>query len=285
MVDYSSGSGERTLIFNYTVATGDTSSDLDYTSTSALALNSGTIVDGAGNAATLILAVPGAANSISADKALIIDTSLPTISSVTSTTTDGSYKLGDVIVLTVTFSEAVTVTGTPQLTLETGTTDAVVNYASGTGTTILTFNYTIAAGENSVDLDYGSTTALALNSGTIVDVAGNAATLTMPSPGANNSLGNGKALVIDGIVPTVSSVTSTKTDSSYKSGEVIAITVTFSEAVTVTGTPQLTLETGSTDAVVNYVSGSGGTTLTFNYTVTAGENSSDLDYTLSLIHI
>ena len=129
------------------------------------------------------------------------------------------------------------------------------------------------------DRDYADTTALRLNGGTILDVAGNAATLTMPSPGANNSLGNGKALVIDGIVPTVSSVTSTKTDSSYKSGEVIAITVTFSEAVTVTGTPQLTLETGSTDAVVNYVSGSGGTTLTFNYTVTAGENSSDLDYT------
>ena len=37
----------------------------------------------------------------------------------------------------------------------------------------------------------------------------------------------------------------------------VAITVTFSEAVTVTGTPQLTLETGTSDAVVNYASGSG----------------------------
>jgi len=45
--------------------------------------------------------------------------------------------------------------------------------------------------------------------------------------------------------------------------------VTFSEAVTVTGTPQLTLETGATDRVVNYVSGSGTNTLTFNYTVQA----------------
>ena len=57
-----------------------------------------------------------------------------------------------------------------------------------------------------------------------------------------------------------------------------AITVTFSEAVTVSGTPQLTLETGSSDAVVNYTSGSGGTTLTFNYTVASGHTSSDLDY-------
>ena len=57
--------------------------------------------------------------------------------------------------------------------------------------------------------------------------------------------------------------------------DVAAITVTFSEAVTVTGTPQLTLETGSSDAVVNYY---GGTTLTFNYTVASGHASTDLDY-------
>ena len=33
--------------------------------------------------------------------------------------------------------------GTPQLTLETGTTDRVVNYASGNGTSTLTFSYTV----------------------------------------------------------------------------------------------------------------------------------------------
>ena len=40
-----------------------TLSDLDYKSTSALALNSGTIVDGGGNNTTLTLASPGAAGS------------------------------------------------------------------------------------------------------------------------------------------------------------------------------------------------------------------------------
>lgn len=39
-----------------------------------------------------------------------------------------------------------TVTGTPTLTLETGSTDRVINYASGTGTSVLTFNYTVQAG-------------------------------------------------------------------------------------------------------------------------------------------
>ena len=161
----------------------------------------------------------------------------PTVSSVSSSTADGSYNAGEVIPITITFSEAATVTGTPQLTLETGTTDAVVDYSSGTGTAILTFNYTVAAGENSADLDYVNTAALALNSGTITDAAGNNADRTLPTPGAANSLGANKALIIDTVVPTVSSVSSTNADGSYNSGELIAITVTFSEAVTVTGTP------------------------------------------------
>ncbi len=79
----------------------------------------------------------------------------------------------------------VNVTGTPQLTLETGSSDAVVNYSSGTGSNTLTFNYTIGAGEISSDLDYTGTSSLALNSGTIKDAALNAATLTLASPGAD----------------------------------------------------------------------------------------------------
>ena len=80
------------------------------------------------------------------------------------------------------------------------------------------------------------------------------------------------------LAPMVTNVTSTTSDGTLKVGDIAAITVAFSEAVTVTGTPQLTLETGSSDAVVNYASGSGGTTLTFNYTVASGHASTDLDY-------
>ena len=88
---------------------------------------------------------------------------------VTSIAANGSYTTGAVIPVQVVFSEAVIVTGTPQLTLETGATDAVANYTSGSGTSTLTFNYTVAAGHTSADLDYRSTTSLALNGGTIRD--------------------------------------------------------------------------------------------------------------------
>ena len=135
------------------------------------------------------MASPGASGSLGANKALVIDGVAPTVSNVTSTTSDGTLKIGNVAAITVTFTEAVTVSGTPQLTLETGSSDAVVNYSSGSGGTTLTFNYTVASGNASSDLDYASTSALALNSGTINDAAGNAATLTLASPGASGSLG------------------------------------------------------------------------------------------------
>ncbi|WP_193771515.1 DUF4347 domain-containing protein [Candidatus Magnetaquicoccus inordinatus] len=279
---YASGSGSNTLTFNYTVQAGDSSSDLDYTATTALNLNNGTIKDAAGNNATLTLASPSVANSLSANKAIIIDGVAPTVSSVSSSTNNNTYKAGDVIAVTVAFSEAVTVVttgGTPYLTLETGTTDRNATYASGSGSTTLTFNYTVQAGDSSSDLDYTATSALALNGGTIKDAAGNDATLILASPAAANSLGNNKAIVIDTTAPTVSSVSSSTANGSYSTGESINITVNFSEAVTVTGTPQITLETGSTDRTVNYVSGSGSTALLFTYTVQSGDNTTDLDYT------
>ena len=176
------------------MASGHNSSDLDYATTDALGLNGGTIKDAAGNNANLDMAQPAATNSLGANKALIVDTVTPTVSAVTSTTANGSYRTGDAIAITVTFSELVTVTGTPQLTLETGSTDQVVNYSSGSGSTTLTMNYTVASGNTSSDLDYQSTSALALNSGTIKDAAGNNAVLTLPTPGQENSLAANKAL-------------------------------------------------------------------------------------------
>ena len=54
------------------------------------------------------------------------DTTPPTVTLVSSSTANSTYKVGDVIAVTVAFSEAVNVTGTPQLTLETGATDRTI---------------------------------------------------------------------------------------------------------------------------------------------------------------
>jgi hypothetical protein len=279
VVDYSSGSGSSTLTFSYTVGAGQTSADLDYISTIALAFNGGTVRDAATNDATVTLPVPGASGSLGNSKNIVIDTTAPTVTNVTSTAGNGTYKAGDAIPVTVTFSEVVTVGGTPRLTLETGASDAVVNYSSGSGTSTLTFSYTVAAGHSSADLDYASTTALALNGGSVRDAATNDATLTLAAPGAAGSLGANNDVVVDGVAPTVTNVTSTAANGTYNVGDVIPVTVTFSEAVTVTGTPRLGLSTDTPSTTnVNYTSGTTTNTLTFGYTVAAGNQSSDLDY-------
>ena len=256
-VNYASGSGTSTLTFNYTVQAGDTSADLDYVATSALALNSGTIKDLSGNAAVLTLPAPGAANSLGANKNIIIDGVAPTVSSVTASNANGTYKIGDVLSVQVDFSKTVTVTGIPQLTLETGATDRTINYASGSGTSTLTFSYTVVSGNTSADLDYVATNSLSLNGGTIRDTAGNAATLTLPVPGAANSLGANKNIVIDGVAPSVSSIVVSGSPASTDTS--IAFTVTFSEPVNNISTDDFTLVgTGGATGSIASVSASSG---------------------------
>ena len=59
----------------------------------------------------------------------------------------------------------------------------VVDYSSGSGTSSLTFDYTVSNGHYSTDLDYTRSQALFLNGGTIKEASGNVVVLTMPIPG------------------------------------------------------------------------------------------------------
>ncbi len=195
---YASGSGGTSLTFNYSPASGDASPDLDYLSTGALSLAGGSIKDAATNDATLTLPAPGGAGSLGANKNIVIDTNQTVVGNVSSPMGDGTYSTGAVIPVTVTFSTPVSVTGTPQLTLSTGSpSTTAVNYVSGSGTDTLTFNYTVAAGNASADLNYAATSSLALNGGTIKDGTGRTAVLTLPALGGVGSLATNKNIVID----------------------------------------------------------------------------------------
>src|SRR5262249_8370418 len=155
-------------------------SDLDYASVGALTLPGGaTIKDAVNNDATLTLQPPGGSGSLGFNKDIVIDTTPPTVTNVTSSIANATYGTGQVIPIQVTFTDNVTVNtggGTPTLALNTG---GSASYSSGSGTSTLTFNYTVAAGQTSSDLDYTSTSALALNGGTIRDAGSNNATLTL----------------------------------------------------------------------------------------------------------
>ena len=121
----------------------------------------------------------------------------------------------------------------------------------------------------------GQTSATLTITGTddTIDESDETITLTPTASGA--TLASSSALSIgftdNDLPPLVTSVTATTPDGAYKEGQAIAITVTFDKAVTLTGTLQLTLETGSSDAVVDYASGTGTTTLIFNCWVLQGD--------------
>ena len=98
----------------------------------------------------------------------------PVITAIVTSPASGDLNAGKTVALTLDFSENVTVAGgTPTLTLNAGGT---ATYASGSGANALTFNYTVAAGQNTPDL---MVTAVNLNAASIKDSTGNAANLSL----------------------------------------------------------------------------------------------------------
>ena len=280
---YHSGTGTNALLFRYTVATGD-SDDTDGVSVKANALkrNSGTIKDSIGNAATLTHSAVDGGNTHR------VDTTPPTVSSV-AIISAGPYGVGSNIRVKATMSESVTVTGTPQITLVIGTTEKTAYYHSGTGTTELIFQYTVAVGDTDINGISVKANSLRLNTpnplarqqansivranqqaSSIVDAAKNPATLTPHDavPDAGNSHR------VDTTAPAVSSIAFTSTGP-YDVGSNIDVTLTITKSVTVAGTPNLTLVIGSAEKIANYHRSSETTKLVFRYTVAAGDNDAD----------
>jgi hypothetical protein len=236
--------GDR-VYFTYTVQPGDSVAALDYAGTNALQLNGGFIEDLAANPAPIVLPAPGSPNSLAGKKTIAIDTSAPTVVTpfVATTSPAGTYVVGSPpITLTVTFDDAVFVTGTPQLQLNSFP-GRVATYSGGSGTTTLSFTYVVQPGDDTTALNYASTTALQLNGGQIRDLAGNDAVLTLPGPNANPPL-NGTTIVV-AATPTVIQVSSPNPAGLYTAGDTVQIRVMFDKVVTVATGPSPVLQLGT----------------------------------------
>ncbi|MCS5644781.1 MAG: hypothetical protein NZ838_01545, partial [Candidatus Marinimicrobia bacterium] len=197
----------------------------------------------------------------------------PTIASITSTTSNGTFKVGDAINITVNFSEAVTLSsgGSLTVTLETGTTDRTVSITSISNATSASGTYTVQSGDVSSDLTANSVSV----SGSLSDASSQA----MDSFTIGSNLAGSSALVIDGVLPTITSVKSTSDNATYSADSKINITVNFSEAVSISssGTLTVTLETGTTDRDVTITNISSTAVAKGTYTVQSGDTSDDLD--------
>lgn len=156
---YVSGDGTNTLRFQYTIVDGDATADLDYVSTSALELNGLQIAvpDGAALvSADTTLPAPGAAGSLGVNKALVIETVLPTVE-----ITGPSGTVAGTFTLTLTFSEPVSGLEEADITVTGGTVVAASLAGSGD-------SYTV-----DITPDLGSTVQVSLAADMVQDAAGN----------------------------------------------------------------------------------------------------------------
>jgi parallel beta-helix repeat protein len=204
----------------------------------------------------------------------------PTVIQASASPGTGIEQPGDTITLTLGFSEAVTVTGTPTLSLNDG---ARAAYVGGSGTNSLTFKTTVAPTDT-------NTSALAItgvnlpSGASIKDVGGLAASLsgavktfsglqidppsptTPTTPSTPSAPTTPTAPTTPNVAPTVTQASASQGAGIEHVGDAITLTLGFSEAVTVTGTPTLKLNDGGT---ATYVGGTGTGKLTFKTTVAA----------------
>ncbi len=104
-------------------------------------------------------------------------------------------------------------------------------------------------------------------------------TYIIPSPAASSASLN----IAQGQIKVIG-VTSTPTSGTFHVGDTIAIAVTFSAPVAISGAnPTLALNTGPTNAIATYVAplGAPSAAVTFSYTVGAGDVNPHLDYLTS----
>ncbi|RHY80192.1 hypothetical protein DYB30_002527, partial [Aphanomyces astaci] len=281
---YISGNGTQVLLFRYSVGLMDTLTPSALLDVTASVNMNGASLRRAGttpNQAAEFTMPVNALQRLPSQCAIAIDSTVVTVDAalgVTSPTAPGVYTPGDVITIVVPFTKAVVVSGIPLLFLNTAQ-NAI--YAGGSGTTQLTFRYTVAAGDISLDLNYASDNALLLNGGSIrrYVTAGSAIADVNPSlaavTAATKSLADQNAIQIDGRTPTILNVAlaapATKTR-----GDSVTFSITFSYAVVVDGgPPRLTL---NTNRRALYTSGSGTATLVFTYQVLLGDSTPSLAY-------
>jgi hypothetical protein len=216
-----------------------------FTATAQTSCNLGTLADGVWSI-TSKQTGGGVDSAISAAVSVTVDTTGPTVSSFSTTQSNGTFGVGSAVNITATMNEAVADGASITVTLNTGDT-VVLTKASGT---TLTGTYTVGAGVTSSDLTVSS---YVLTSAP-VDTAGNVMTSTSVPSGANNIAG-AHAIVIDTTGPVLNSTSINSAGTQ--------ITLSYYEALHATSASvgEYAVTVGGVSLTVNSVTVSGSTIL------------------------
>ena len=247
-----------TLVFDYTVGSGDETANLEVASVN---LPSGTTVQNAADDNADFSAAIDAPTGLQVGPAY-----------VTAITSSQSSELttGQTVQLTLAMSQAVTVNttgGSPTLSLSDGAAATYDAAASNPSAGNLVFDYTVGASDYTADLQ-----VLAFNP--------NGATVT-DAHGVNADFSGAAQydLALDVNAAIVTNLTASPSSGEVDSGQQVTLTLTMSEAVTVNltgGSPTLSLNDGATATYDSAASNPSAGTLVFDYTVGATDETPSL---------
>lgn len=278
--DSTSGSG---VTFTYTVVEGDSDSDGISIGADAIGLLLGTIRDGADNDAVLTHSAVDADSDHMVSAPDVTPPSVTSVSFISDPGDDDTYVAGDVVRVQVDFSERIivtatvdddgTVSGTPEIELNfNGDGRAATMTESTDAGNGIVFAYTVVAGDNAPEgIGIRAERLRIPEGGTIRDTADNDATLNNPLITPQDGH------LVDAVNPSVDAISISSSPASgdtYLNGEVIEVTVEFSETIVLTGTPQLSLVMGDSTVTASYTSEEYGDVV-FSYTVSVGDIDSD----------
>ncbi|MDG2520548.1 Ig-like domain-containing protein [Caulobacter segnis] len=194
------------------------------------------------------------------------DTTPPSVFAVT-VPENGSYRAGQTLTFAVTFDEDIIVVGsdaTLGLNIGGEARNAAYSYSAGR---VVTFTYTVQAGDT--DANGISIGAITLGAARIQDAAGNDAALSL-----SGRVPSTAAILVDTTAPAAVGV-AVPANGVYVAGQSLDFTVAFDENVTVNGADStLGLTIGSATRNAAFHSNSGNT-VTYRYTLQAGEVDTD----------
>ena len=230
-VAYYGGSGTRALRFHHEMEAADDGGRGAWVMADGLSANGATIRSAAGVEAVLGVTPPPVVTSVSV---------------AADTDGDGLWSAGEAVIVTVDFSDAVTVrtaNGTPSVSLMAGRPREAV-YSGGSGTASLRFAYTMTGADKTAGAVTVSSNALTLNGGAIMGPTGLAAVLS-------------HAMVYRYGTPTRTSSSLSVSDASASEGGTLAFTVTLDPAESVTVWVDWATSDGTAQAGEDYEAGSG----------------------------
>ena len=265
------GPASTTADFSYTVEAGDRDSNGVSIPANALTLpRADSITDQYHNNA-----VPDHA-AVPASAAQKVDGVVPAITGiafVTRSPSDSGYAAGESARVVFTFSEAIELKDSSEISLplligsEGSTSQSSMGGATTTDSNKMRLTYKIRNNEVDPDGVEVEANTLSKGDGDILDAVGNRAVLD------HGALATSTDHRVDGVVPTVRSLTLTSTTSPhthYGIGREIEITVEFTKALVITGQSELDMEIDTRTATATTTS-STATTTVYRFTVSTGD--------------